>query len=203
MDRERPSDALTGLVLAGGASRRMGRNKAFLQLEGRSLIEIVLERTMDVCAEVLIVAGEVSPYVGLGARVVEDRFPGVGVLGGLHAGLHAASNDLSLAVGCDMPFVEPDLLVAFAGWAVGFDVALLRHGRYTEPLHAAYRRTCLPAIERAITGGAHRVISFFPDVRVRYVTLPEVKVIDPHLNSFRNVNTPREWEAIRETWSDS
>ncbi len=203
MDREHPSDDLTGLVLAGGASRRMGRNKGFLELDGRALIEIVLERTMEVCAEVLIVAGEASPYVGLGARVVEDRFPGVGVLGGLHAGLRAASHDLSLAVGCDMPFVEPDLLVAFAGWASGFDVALLRHGRYTEPLHAAYRRTCLPAIERAITHGERRVISFFSDVRVRYVTPLEVKAIDPHLNSFRNVNTPREWKTIRDTWSDT
>ncbi len=181
----------------------MGRNKAFLELDGRALIQIVVERMQEVCTEVLIIAGEAKPYQALGVSVVEDRFPGVGVLGGLHAGLYAASHDLSLAVGCDMPFLEPDLLAAFAGWAVGFDVALLRHGRYTEPLHAAYRRTCLPAIERAITQGERRVISFFSDVHVRYVSLPEVRAIDPHLNSFRNVNTPREWELIRDTRSDA
>ena len=81
---------LTGIVLAGGASRRMGRDKAFLDLDGRPLIEVVIERIAQVCAEVLVVAGDARPYAGLGVPVVEDRFRGVGVLGGLHAGLEAA-----------------------------------------------------------------------------------------------------------------
>ena len=102
--------SLTGLVLAGGASQRMGRDKAFLELGGRSLIEIVVERMASVCAEVLIVAGDARPYTALKVPVIEDRFPGVGVLGGLHAGLEAASHNLTLVVGCDMPFLNPDLL---------------------------------------------------------------------------------------------
>lgn len=210
---------LTGLVLAGGASRRMRRNKAFLELDGRPLIGLVIERMASVCAEVLIVAGDVRPYAGLGVPVMEDRFRGVGVLGGLHAGLEAAAHDLILAVGCDMPFLNPDLLRAFAGWAEGFDVAVLRHappqspprsggdapkgqgGRFVEPLHAAYRRTCLPAIETAIRAGERRVISFFSHVRVRYVTPDDVAPFDPDLHSFRNVNTPQEWEAMRSEWA--
>jgi len=119
---------LTGIVLAGGASQRMGRDKPFLELDGRSLIAIVIERMARVCAEVLVVAGDPRPYAGLGVPVVEDRFRGVGVLGGLHAGLEAAAHELTLAVGCDMPFLNPDLLRAFAGWAKGFDVSVLRHG---------------------------------------------------------------------------
>ena len=81
--------AVTGLVLAGGASRRMGRDKAFLELDGRPLIGIVVERMAVVCAEVLLVAGDPRPYADLGVPLVQDRFPGVGVLGGLHAGLEA------------------------------------------------------------------------------------------------------------------
>lgn len=203
MGREQRRDDLTGLVLAGGASQRMGRNKAFLELNGRSLIQIVVERMEEVCAEVLIVSGDRNPYVALGVSVVEDRFADVGVLGGLHAGLHAASCELSLAVGCDMPFLKPPLLRAFARWASDVDVALLRHGEYVEPLHAAYRRTCVPAIEKAIRTGSHRIVSFFADVRVRYVTPEEVKPFDPQLTSFRNVNTPQEWEATRQAWSDA
>jgi len=187
---------ITGLVLAGGASRRMGRNKAFLELDGRPLIEIVIERIAQVCAEVLIVAGDAQPYAGLGVPAVEDRFRGVGVLGGLHAGLEAASHDLALAVACDMPFLDPDLLRAFAGWAEGFDVTVLRQGENVEPLHAAYRRVCLPAIEAAIRAHRRRIISFFPHVRVRYVTLEDVTPFDPELRSFRNVNTPQEWQAV-------
>lgn len=193
---------LTGLVLAGGASRRMGRDKAFLELGGQPLIEIVVARVAEVCKQVLIVAGDTEPYADLGAPVVKDRFRGVGVLGGLHAGLKAASHELSLAVGCDMPLLSPAVLRAFAEWAKGFDVAVLRDGEHVEPLHAAYRRTCLPAMERAIRAGKRRIVSFFPHVRVRYVTSNEVAALDPDLRSFRNVNTPEEWEAVRAEWSD-
>jgi molybdopterin-guanine dinucleotide biosynthesis protein A len=193
---------LTGLVLAGGASRRMGRDKAFLELGGRSLMQIVIDRMARACTEVLIISSDAQRYAGYGVPVVEDRFPGVGILGGLHAGLSVAASDLSLAVGCDMPFLNPDLLRAFAAWAEGYDVALLRRGRHTEPLHAAYRRTCLPAMEAAIRAGERRVISFFPQVDVRYVLPEEATPIDPHLDSFRNVNTPAEWEAARVEWSD-
>jgi len=220
-----PGDAspgdLTGVILAGGKSRRMGgRDKAFLELDGRPLIEIVVERVRCVCAEVLIVAGDTSPYAGLGVPLVEDRFQGVGVLGGLHAGLEAASHELALVIGCDMPFLNPDLLLAFAAWAKGYDVVVLQHalsppqspprsggdvpegqgGAFVEPLHAAYRRTCLPAIEDAIRAGERRIVSFFSHVRVRTITPAEIAFIDPDLRSFRNVNTPEEWDGVQEEW---
>jgi molybdopterin-guanine dinucleotide biosynthesis protein A len=191
---------MTGIVLAGGASRRMGRDKAFLQLDGTPLIQVVVERLAQVCEEVLVVAGEPHAYAGLGARPVEDRFRGVGVLGGIHAGLDAAAHPLALIVGCDMPFLSPRLLRAFGAWAVGYDVAVYRHQGYVEPLHGAYRRTCLPAVEAAIRAGRRRIISFFPQVRVRYVTPEAVTAIDPQARSFRNVNTPEEWRAAREEW---
>ncbi|RME37768.1 MAG: molybdenum cofactor guanylyltransferase [Thermoflexia bacterium] len=188
---------VTGVVLAGGASRRMGRDKAFLELAGRPLIAHVLDRMAEVCAEVLVVANDLPRYAGLGVRVVPDVFPGVGVLGGLHAGLQAAHHDLILAVGCDMPFLNPALLRAFGAWAEGYDVVALRRGEQVETLHAAYRRACLPAMETAIRAGERRIISFFPHVRVRYVAPEEAEVLDPGLRSFRNVNTPQEWEALR------
>lgn len=190
----------TGIVLAGGRSRRMGRDKALLELGGRSLIEIVVERMGRICAEVLVVAAEEETYAGLGVPLVVDRFPGVGVLGGLHAGLQAAGNEVALAVGCDMPFLSPDLLRAFLGWVEGFDVAVLRRGERVEPLHAAYRRTCLPAIEAAIRARRRRVISFFPQVRVRPVSPQEVEARGAGLRSFRNVNTPQDWEAVQAEW---
>ena len=191
---------LTGIVLAGGASRRMGRNKAFLQLDGQTLIEIVIGRMAQVCAEVLIVAGDAQLYTGLGIPVIEDRFRGAGALGGLHAGLKVASHELALVVGCDMPFLNPNLLQAFVRWAEGFDVVVLRHGeqQYVEPLHGAYRRTCLPAVETALHAERRRSISFFPQVRVRYVTPEDIAPFDLELRSFRNINTPEEWAAARE-----
>lgn len=188
--------AVTGIVLAGGASRRMGRNKAFLELHGRPLIEIVIGQMAQVCAEVLVVVADAQPYLHLGVPVVEDRFRGVGVLGGLHAGLAAANHELTLAVGCDMPFLQPRLLRAFVGWAEGYDVVVLRQGDQVEPLHGVYRRSCLGPLEEAVRAGQRRIVSFFPQVRVRYVTPEEVAPFDPDLSAFRNVNTPAEWEAV-------
>lgn len=193
-------EPLTGIVLAGGASQRMGQDKAFLELGGRPLIAHVIERIASVCDEVLVVAREARPYAGLGVPVVADRFRGVGVLGGLHAGLEAAAHGLTLALGCDMPFLNADLLRALAAWAERFDVAVLRRGEHIEPLHGAYRRTCLSAMEAAIRAGQRRIISFFPHVRVRYVTPEEVTPFDPDFRSFRNINTPEEWEAVRTGW---
>jgi molybdopterin-guanine dinucleotide biosynthesis protein A len=215
---------ISGIVLAGGKSRRMGgRNKAFLKLDGRPLIEIVVERVRSVCTEVLVVAGDTRPYTKLDVPLVEDRFHGAGVLGGLHAGLEAASHELALVVGCDMPFLNLQLLCAFAEWAEGFDVAILRHappalrgfaapgppprkagrtegGQYVEPLHAAYRCTCLPAIEAAIRARKRRVVSFFPYVRVRTIAPAEIIPIDPDMRSFRNINTPDEWATVQAEW---
>ena len=180
----------------------MGHDKAFLELGGCPLIEIVVERMASVCAEVVVVAGDVRAYAGFGARLVEDRFRDVGALGGLHAGLEAAAHELALVVGCDMPFLNPDLLRAFAGWAAGFDMAVLRHedGEQTEPLHAVYGRTCLPAIEATIRARRRRIVAFFPHVRVRYVSTADVTPFDPDLHSFRNVNTPQDWEMARAIW---
>ncbi|MGQ9718073.1 MAG: molybdenum cofactor guanylyltransferase [Anaerolineae bacterium] len=194
---------VTGVVLAGGASRRMGRNKAFLELGGKPLIAWVLERLAEVCAERLIVANDHSLYAPLGVPVVPDQFPGVGVLGGLHAGLAAARHDLILAVGCDMPFLNPDLLRAFVAWAEGYDVVALRRGEQVETLHAAYRRTCLEPMEEAIRSGQRRIISFFPQVRVRYVAPEDVFPLDPDLRSFRNANTPEEWAALQREFNAS
>jgi len=187
---------VTGLVLAGGASRRMGRNKAFLELRGRYLIDIVIERVAIVCSEVLVVTGDSSPYAGMGVPVVEDRFRGVGVLGGIHAGLEAAAHELALVVACDMPFLQPDLMRAFVDWAEGYDAVVFRKGEYVEPLHAVYRASCLPAIEQAIRSGERRIVSFFSKTNVSFITPEDVKPFDPELRSFSNVNTPEEWAAV-------
>ncbi len=187
---------VTGVILAGGTSSRMGQNKAFLPLEGRPLITHVLDRLAEVCQEVLVVANQLHLYAGLGVRLVQDVFAGVGVLGGLHAGLQAATYELILAVGCDMPFLNPCLLRAFIGWADGYDAVVLQNGNRVEPLHAAYRRTCLEAVEAAIRAGQQRILSFFPYVRIRYLSPQQIQPLDPELRSFININTPEQWQAV-------
>lgn len=172
----------------------MGRDKALLKLNGRLLIAVIGERLRAVADEVIIV-GDAGRYDRFADRCVPDVFPGVGTLGGIHAGLQAATHELALVVGCDMPFLNPALLKWFAQAADGVDLVVLRASEYLEPLHAVYRKSCLPAIEAAIRAGERQAFCFYDKVRVRYVDPAEIEHLDPDLQSFRNVNTPEEWRV--------
>jgi molybdopterin-guanine dinucleotide biosynthesis protein A len=163
------------------------------------MIAVVAERLRAVVQEVVIAADDTHRYLPFADRCVPDQFPGVGTLGGIHAGLSAASHELALMVGCDMPFIDPDVsrwFVQAAQLRPEPDVVILRRGEWVEPLHAVYRQSCRPAIEAAIRAGRRRVISFFDQVRVRYVAPAEIAHLDGELKSFRNVNTPEEWRAL-------
>lgn len=192
------SAPVSGVILAGGASRRMGRDKALLDLGGRPLIAVVAERLRAVVGEVIICADQVERYAPFADRCVPDVYPGVGTLGGLHAGLAAAAHEWAIVVGCDMPFIRPALLAWFVAAAANSDLAILRHpdGR-VEPLHAVYHRRCLSAIEAAIVAGERRADAFHAGLRVRYVSPEELAPLDPNLWSFRNLNTPEEWRTAQ------
>ena len=187
---------ISGIVLAGGKSRRMGRDKAFLALGGRSLIEIVLERVRAVAAEVIVVTNTPQWYAHLAARLVTDIYPGVGALGGIHAGLTAARHDCALVVGCDMPFLNPSLLAYLASLAPHYDAVVPQVDGMFEPLHAIYSHSCLPLIEAQMSTTQRQAFSFYPLARVRYVERKELARFDPELLSLRNANTPQEWQRV-------
>jgi molybdopterin-guanine dinucleotide biosynthesis protein A len=186
---------LTGVILAGGASRRMGRDKAFLALGERPLIAVVAERLRAVADEVIIVADNTSRYTPFADRCVPDVYSGVGPLGGIHAGLRAAVNELTLVVGCDMPFLDPDVLAWFVEAAEGADMVVLKQEEGLEPLHAVYRKSCLPVVEATILSGVRCAYSYLDQLKVRYVAPAEIARLDPDLCSFRNLNTPDQWRA--------
>ena len=198
---------LSAIILAGGRSRRMGQNKIWLPFQGRPLIEHVALSVTPLASEVIISTDAREPFADLitrlplPTRVALDRYRDAGPLAGLHAGLQAAQNDLVLMVAADMPFLNLTLIRQFVLMAQGYDVTVpLVFTPHTEnplpePLHALYRRSCLPAIEARLQAKQRRMISFFPDVRTRYVTPAEIAGIDPNFRSFTNLNTPDEWAA--------
>lgn len=199
---ESPAAGVTGVILAGGASRRMGRNKAFLEINGKPLIAVVAERLRPVVDELIIVANETERYARWADRCVPDIYPGVGTLGGIHAGLEAARHELALIVGCDMPFLNPSVLEWFVEAAshddgVGLaDLVILKHEAGVEPLHAVYRKSCLPAIVATIESGERCAYAYFDQVRVRYVQPEEIAPLDPAFLSFLNANTPEDWRRV-------
>jgi len=197
----------SGIILAGGKSRRMGADKAFVVFQGRLLIARVVDALTQVCGQIVIVADDGRPYARFDARVVPDTLPGFGPLAGLHAGLSAMRAALGVVVAVDMPFLNPALLRAMLAAAEGWDAVIpslaaevkadaLTQKRAKDldvhPLHAVYRRTCLPGIQAAIDRGDRRLNSFLPDVKVRYFGADEIRAHDPDLRSLMNINTPEE-----------
>ncbi len=193
-DQER--SALSGIVLAGGQSRRMGRNKALLELQGQTLIARVLERLSPLCDELIISANDVELYVDLPAQVVPDLIPGRGALGGIHAGLTTMRHDKAVVVACDMPFLSLSLLRYMVVVSSSYDVVVPWVNGFFEPLHAVYSARCVDPIAQLIAEGPRRVVDLYRQVRLREVTEADVRLFDADL-SFVNVNTREEWSEVQ------
>lgn len=189
--------AVSAAVMAGGKSRRMGTDKAWLDVgDGRPIVQRVIDVARDVADEVFLVAND-EKFRTLGLRVVPDRFPDGGALGGIATGIGAATHDRVLVIACDMPFLRADVLRYLVDQAEDVDAVVPRIGGEHETLHALYTKACLTPIERALEAGKMRVISFFPDVRVRTLGEDDLRLFDPDLRSFTNVNTPEELAAAK------
>jgi len=197
---------LSGAILAGGQSQRLGQDKALLRLwgpQGPTLLEATIALLAAVCDEVLIVTDTPHSWLDLPVRVVLDHYPGGGALGGIYTALLEAEHPFVLTVACDMPFLNRDVLDYMAGLPRDYDVLIPRtyapeQRRFQfEPLHAIYGRPCLRPIQELLEQGQRRIVRFFPHVRVRYLE-EDLSHLDPAGLSFRNINTRRDLEeALR------
>ncbi len=193
--------AISVAILAGGQSRRMGRDKAFLPVGGRPVVERVVERVAPLSDDLLLIATTHAPYAHLPARLVGDVYPGKGSLGGIYTALQAARHDYCLVVACDMPFLNVELLrylISLVDLSPNYDVVIPRVEEFPETLHAVYGKRCLDPIQRRLLAGQLKIIGFFDEVRVHYVERDDVGRFDPEFRSFMNMNTPADWERIQQ-----
>jgi molybdopterin-guanine dinucleotide biosynthesis protein A len=148
--------------------------------------------------ELLVTTNRPDDYSFLMLPLLPDRMPGLGAVGGLYTALSAAHGPVVAVVACDMPFVQPDLLLAQRDLLIKemVDVVIPCSPEGLEPLHAVYRReSCLAAVEEALRAGERKMISWLGKVRARTMSPQEVAVIDPDYRSFINVNRPEEFAA--------
>jgi molybdopterin-guanine dinucleotide biosynthesis protein A len=191
---EGPYSDITGVILAGGRSRRMGRDKAMLEMGGVTLFDRALKMMGRLFAEVLI-AGDREDLVRPGVCCHPDLFPG-SALGGLYTGLIASNNDAVFVCSCDMPFPDLDIARLVVSQDHGFDVVVPRTTDGPEPLFARYHKRCLPAIKKMLDREQFRVYDLFPRVNTRYLDVSELP--PGWQNSLVNVNTPEEYNRIKE-----
>ena len=192
---------LTVCVQAGGASSRMGEDKALKPFLGRPLIQRVVNRLRPIADELIVTTNRPADYAFLNLRLVSDLKPGRGALGGLYTAIASASHPLVAVVACDMPFASPSLIDVSIKIMENesVDVVIAKSEEGYEPLHALYRREiCLPAIESALDADQWKVVAWFPQVKVRVLTADEIKSADPEGLAFWNVNTPEEFVKAEE-----
>jgi molybdopterin-guanine dinucleotide biosynthesis protein A len=180
-------------ILAGGASRRMGRNKALLPFRGKPLLRNQLDLLSPLFSEILLSANDPDPYSPFKLRVVPDQFAEPCSLSGIHALLKAATAPRVFVVACDLPFLNPKLIRAMLEVAGDFDVIVPETSDGMEPLHAIYSRTCVPAIESAAADGRWKVSGFYDGLWIDqfHVNLADWQV--EGRSPFTNANTPEEW----------
>jgi molybdopterin-guanine dinucleotide biosynthesis protein A len=182
----------TLIILVGGQSRRMGRDKAHLPTGAGTLLERIVDRLSPVVAEVIVAGG--PPLSIPAVRWVPDSRSGLGPLAGMAAGLAALSGNLAWVVACDLPDVEPGVGELLFDSASDVDAVVPRLDGRPECLCAVYRNSLAARILTLLDAGERRVTALLDGVRVRYVEAAELRRVDPELRSFRNLNTEDEYQ---------
>ena len=187
---------MTVIILAGGQSRRMGRDKLSLPAAGETLLSRALRRYRAVFDKVLVSVAGPEKYPELGDARVFDRYPGAGPMAGLHAGLLRAGEDVFLTGG-DMPFSSPEKALMLASLAGEKDACVLTDGdgRW-EPLFGFYRLSVLPRAEELLSSGRRSMGALLGSIALREVGLAELGE-EPDSPLLRNVNVPADYEKLR------
>jgi len=198
MGTENCIDGVTGVILAGGKSSRMGSNKALLPYRGGRFVEAIHRQLAEIFAEVLVVTNSPQQYEFISCRKVPDIHAGMGVLAGIHSGLYHSSNPVVFVVACDMPYLVEGLIRYLAGRADAGGVVIPESPGGIEPLHAVYGKGCLTAIEDTLLSGERKIVSFFDRINVSCICQEQVAGFDPAFESFVNINTPADYFKLRD-----
>ncbi|WP_379130042.1 molybdenum cofactor guanylyltransferase [Paenibacillus sp. sgz500958] len=187
---------IKGILLAGGHSRRMGVNKALLEIGEEPLISRLLSQLLIVAESVMVSSGErdTNEYEFLGVKIIPDQYPGLGPLGGLHAGLSSSDAEWNVVMACDLPFAHHGLLQALlaivqgAGTQVQAVIPVAEGGK-VQPLLAFYHRSVLPSLEEVLKQRRLRVLEWLEGLNVIYVPVEDF----PH--ALFNMNTPEDYRT--------
>ncbi len=184
---------MTAAIIAGGRSRRMKREKAFLKLGGKALIERVLEVLCPLFPHVLINSNTPQRFQCWGVPVIPDIVPDRGPLGGIYTALVHAGTEYVFCVACDLPFLNPDLITVLQAEARNCDILVPRtsDGRH-HPLHAVYSKNCLTTIKQRLQHNQLKIseLFFFSQLTIHYLDQKQILPFDPDSKAFMNLNTP-------------
>jgi len=191
--------AASAIILAGGRSSRIGRDKSRLTLAGKALAQRAVDFLKNYFVELIYVTNQPQniPWCD-NLIVVEDEVPYQGPLGGILAGLQVSDSQANFVIGIDMPFFNLDIIHLLLDQGEQYDVVVPRLAGGYEPLYAVYAKKCLPVIRKHLKKGDFRTVSFYDDVKVYTVSEERLRQLDPDLKVFFNINTLADYQKAKE-----
>jgi len=188
---------VTGAILVGGKSARMGWDKAFLPFAGTTLFERTLDVMKAHLKTIFLVGDRPERFARYGLPVYADLFPG-SPLGGLYTALSRATTAYVFVSPCDLPFASPDVMGYMLSFREGYDVVVALSSGYPEPLFALYSRTCRESMRKLLEAGNYRISDLYPHVTVRRIPEAELAPVPGSGKTFRNINTMEDYERLRD-----
>lgn len=186
------STKITGVILAGGKSSRMGTDKGLMEFQGEKMISRTMKMFRGLFREIIVVTNLPLDYLDQDARIVTDIFPGKGPIGGIHTGLFFSSNEHAFFAACDMPFFSSEFISYMISRIGNYDIIVPETEKGAQPLHAIYSRKCLNRINTLIREDRLKVTGFYKSFRVLGIPPEEIARFDPENRIFLNVNTPED-----------
>lgn len=183
---------ITGILLAGGRSSRMGTDKGFVMLKGLSFANRIINTMKPFVHEIIIVSDH-TRYDKLMIRRVEDIVKDSGPVAGIHAALTHSHTDLNLVLSCDIPLIEEEVVsTLLQGYDPQYDIIQLAYNDSTIPLIGLYHKNCLPQCESLLKQGERRLTKFVEASKTKTIELPQ------HLGHYTtNVNTREQLELLK------
>jgi molybdenum cofactor guanylyltransferase len=179
----------TAVILAGGNSRRMGREKAFLLVKGKPLIEHIFSQLYKYFNQVLISADNKDLYSFLGVPVIPDKKPGSGPLMGIASALEASKNDINFVTACDIPDINIPFVTMMITMSKDYDgVVPVNSKSQYEPMFAVYKKSMLKGIKKVLSGRKKKISDVFPLYRIKFITLSNTSWL-------RNLNTMEDYKS--------
>jgi molybdenum cofactor guanylyltransferase len=191
----RKETEITGVILVGGKSRRMGVDKAFLEIEGTPLFERVLQVFTDIFDRTILIGNQCERFARYNLPCYPDLYPG-SALGGLYTGLVHMGTPYIFVSACDVPFPSSAVARHLASLRDGFDAVVAKGADGFEPLFAVYSSSCREPMQELLEEDNFCIFELYPGMNVRYVATEELARLDGAERTFINLNTPEEFARI-------
>jgi molybdenum cofactor guanylyltransferase len=192
--------SISGIILSGGLSRRFsGANKALIQVGGTHILDRIYTVFSELFEEIILVTNDPIEYISWNLKIVTDIYPYRSSLTGIHAGLFYSTKPYSFMTACDTPFLKKELIeTLLCAVEPNIDIVIPETPTGLEPLCAVYSKRCQKPIQNQLEKQEFKIDKFFNRVRVKRISDKELRLQDPELTSFFNVNTPSSLDKAKE-----